>query len=112
ETPAICVQEQPMARSGTREKGRFARAAETTARRERAIQERVDSRPPTKSKESKEGMQAGARAYPAPPLPEQHLKKPGREGDLELRPMYDAPHYKGSDKLAGTAPLLTRPPSP
>jgi NAD(P)-dependent dehydrogenase (short-subunit alcohol dehydrogenase family) len=96
-----------MARSGTREKTRFARAAETTARREREIQERVDSRRPAKPKESEGGMQAGARRYPAPPLPKQHLEKPGGEGDLELRPMYDAPQYKGSDKLLGMAALIT-----
>jgi NAD(P)-dependent dehydrogenase (short-subunit alcohol dehydrogenase family) len=96
-----------MTRSGTRQKDRFARAAETTARHEREIQERVDRRGPAKAKESKQGMQAGARRYPAPPLPEQHLKKPGREQDLELRPMYEAPYYKGSDKLLGMAALIT-----
>jgi hypothetical protein len=34
-----------------------------------------------------------------PPLPEQHLKKPGLEADLDVQPLYDAPHYKGSEKL-------------
>jgi NAD(P)-dependent dehydrogenase (short-subunit alcohol dehydrogenase family) len=52
-------------------------------------------------------MQAGARLYPAPPLPAQHLKKPGREGALKLAPMYDAPHYIGSRKLEGMAALIT-----
>lgn len=52
-------------------------------------------------------MQAGARAYPQPPLPEQHLPKPGREGDLELAPMYDAPYYKGSEKLRDMVALVT-----
>ena len=37
-------------------------------------------------------MQAGARRYPEPPMPAQHLKKPGEEADLELAPMYDAPY--------------------
>jgi hypothetical protein len=46
-------------------------------------------------------MQAGARRYPEPPFPHQHLKKPGTEADLDLAPMYDAPHYKGSEKLQG-----------
>jgi NAD(P)-dependent dehydrogenase (short-subunit alcohol dehydrogenase family) len=96
-----------MAGSRSREKTRFARAAESTARHERAIQERVDRRPPAKSKESKEGMQAGTRRYPSAPFPKQHLKKPGREADLELQPMYDAPAYKGSDKLLGMAALIT-----
>jgi NAD(P)-dependent dehydrogenase (short-subunit alcohol dehydrogenase family) len=52
-------------------------------------------------------MQAGARAYPIPPLPEQHLQKPGEEVELELRPMYDAPHYKGSEKLLDMAALIS-----
>ncbi len=96
-----------MTRSGTPGKDRFARGAETAARRERAIQERIDSRRPAKGKEGKGAVQAGARRYPAPPFPKQHLKKPGREDELELRPMYDAPYYKGSDKLVGMAALIT-----
>ena len=52
-------------------------------------------------------MQAGARVYPVPPLPEQHLNKPGIEADLELKPMYDAPHYKGSEKLLDKVALIT-----
>lgn len=96
-----------MTRSGTRGKGRFARDAENTARRERAIQERVDRRPPAKDKEGKGAVQAGARRHPAPPFPKQHLEKPGRESELELRPMYEAPDYKGSDKLLDMAALIT-----
>src|SRR5213078_619404 len=52
-------------------------------------------------------MQAGARHYPEPPLPKQHLAKPGQEAELELAPMYDAPHYKGSDKLKDKVALIT-----
>jgi NAD(P)-dependent dehydrogenase (short-subunit alcohol dehydrogenase family) len=52
-------------------------------------------------------MQAGARAYPEPPLPAQHLAKPGNEADLDLEPMYDAPHYKGSEKLQDKVALIT-----
>jgi len=52
-------------------------------------------------------MQAGARLYPVPPLPGQHLQKPGEEAELELRPLYDAPYYKGSGKLAGMVALIT-----
>lgn len=36
-------------------------------------------------------MQAGAREYPGPPLPGQHVAKPGTEATLNLAPMYDAP---------------------
>ena len=53
-------------------------------------------------------MQAGARPYPAPPFPDQHLKKPGVEGGAEAPPpMYDAPFYKGSGKLKDKAALIT-----
>jgi hypothetical protein len=52
-------------------------------------------------------MQAGARVYPEPPLPSQHLQKPGSEADLDLQPMYDAPHYKGSEKLLDRVALIT-----
>ena len=52
-------------------------------------------------------MQAGAREYPGRRFPEQHLKKPGLEADLQLAPMYDAPYYKGSDKLKDKVALIT-----
>jgi NAD(P)-dependent dehydrogenase (short-subunit alcohol dehydrogenase family) len=52
-------------------------------------------------------MQAGARPYPAPPFPKQHLEKPGLEADLDLKPMWDAPYYKGSGKLEGKVALIT-----
>lgn len=88
-------------------KGTFARGADAVARQERNIQrtiERSDRNPP---KDSGKAMQAGARTYPAPPFPKQHLSKPGREADLELAPMYDAPHYKGSEKLLDKVALIT-----
>ena len=88
----------------------FAKGAEEAARDERAIQARID-RKDAKSgggdDEPSEAMQAGAREYPAPPFPKQHLKKPGIESDLDPAPMYEAPFWKGSDKLAGKVALIT-----
>jgi NAD(P)-dependent dehydrogenase (short-subunit alcohol dehydrogenase family) len=52
-------------------------------------------------------MQAGARLYPVPPLPGQHLQKPGEEAELKLQPLYDAPYYKGSGKLEDRVALIT-----
>jgi NAD(P)-dependent dehydrogenase (short-subunit alcohol dehydrogenase family) len=52
-------------------------------------------------------MQAGARHYPEPPLPAQHLAKPGKEGALRLEPMYQAPHYLGSGKLKNHVAIIT-----
>ena len=82
-------------------KNRFVREAEKTAARERAIQQKIDRKEGSGNKqaEHKKPMQAGARDYPEPPLPAQHLEKPGLEAELKLAPMYDAPDYKGSEKL-------------
>jgi NAD(P)-dependent dehydrogenase (short-subunit alcohol dehydrogenase family) len=92
---------------------RFSQAAEKTAAAERAIQQDIDRKEKAKPKQDNEksgkkaAMQAGARIYPEPPLPAQHLKKPGQEADLQLAPMYDAPHYKGSEKLRDKVALIT-----
>jgi NAD(P)-dependent dehydrogenase (short-subunit alcohol dehydrogenase family) len=86
----------------------FKRGAEAAAREQRAIQRRIDRGEGAGNKnKKKEAPQTGARVYPVPPLPAQHLPKPGEEGALEAKPMYDAPHYKGSDKLKDMAALIT-----
>jgi short chain dehydrogenase len=87
----------------------FAAEAEATAKKERDIQRKIDRSDKQKKGGKEEGgaMQAGARPYPVPPLPGQHLKKPGQEVELELPPLYDAPHYKGSDKLLDKVALIT-----
>ncbi len=58
-------------------------------------------------KQGGSAMQAGARPYPAPPLPKQHQVKPGKERKLDPPPMYDAPYYKGSDKLRDKVAIIT-----
>jgi NAD(P)-dependent dehydrogenase (short-subunit alcohol dehydrogenase family) len=98
-----------MSRSPSVAKDRFAHEAEKTAARERAIQRRVDRKEGSGAQEPERNkpMQAGTREYPAPPLPEQHLEKPGLEADLEPAPMYEAPDYKGSEKLLDKVALIT-----
>ncbi len=77
-------------------------------RQQRRIQEQVDRADAGSSKKSGDSaMQAGARAYPVPPFPEQHQPKPGSEAALEPAPMYDAPFWQGSGKLEGKAALVT-----
>ena len=85
----------------------FRKEAEDTARDQRAIQRRVDAQEKDGKEKKSEAMQTGARFYPVPPVPGQHLPKPGMEADLELAPMYDAPHYKGSEKLKDMVALVT-----
>jgi hypothetical protein len=87
---------------------RFARAADAVAAAEREIQKQIDRNEKAQPKKKGKGaMQAGAQPHPEPPFPKQHQVKPGVESDLKLRPMYDAPHYKGSEKLKGKVALIT-----
>lgn len=51
--------------------------------------------------------QTGVTEQPVPPMPEQQLSKPGTEADMELRPRFLAPAYKGSGKLEGMSALIT-----
>lgn len=74
---------------------------------QREIQEQVAAADAEAPKASKNAMQAGARRYPEPPLPRQHQLKPGTEAELDPAPMYDAPFYQGSGKLAGFAAIIT-----
>lgn len=87
--------------------------AERTAREQREIQHRAErleeARPDEPGGDGRgEGtIEVGAREYPQPPLPPQHLAKPGAEADLEPRPMYLAPHYLGSEKLKDMVAIVT-----
>jgi NAD(P)-dependent dehydrogenase (short-subunit alcohol dehydrogenase family) len=93
----------------------MARAAKraTSARRQvvaqgRRLQREVAradrNRPPI---EVERPVQVGARHYPEPPFPRQHQSKPGREAALNPAPLYDAPYYKGSQKLEDRVALIT-----
>ncbi len=44
---------------------------------------------------------------PKPPFPAQHQEKPGIEAELDPRPRYEAPLYRGSGKLEGKVALIT-----
>ncbi|MDM9627782.1 SDR family oxidoreductase [Rhizobium sp. S152] len=82
-------------------------SAKSTVAKQRDIQCQV-ARADAKSKSKPSGaMQAGARNYPEPPFPKVHQDKPGSEPDLPLTPMYDAPFYKGSEKLKDKVALIT-----
>jgi NAD(P)-dependent dehydrogenase (short-subunit alcohol dehydrogenase family) len=59
---------------------------------------------PGEAKDS--AVQAGAREQPRE-LPAQHQAKPGTEADLQLKPRFEAPDYKGSEKLKDRVALVT-----
>ncbi|MDB5761210.1 MAG: short-chain dehydrogenase [Herminiimonas sp.] len=77
---------------------------------QRKIQREIDeanAKKQTGGKKSEGAVQAGSRKQPEPPFSEQHLQKPGIESELNPRPQFMAPDYKGSDKLHGMAALVT-----
>jgi NAD(P)-dependent dehydrogenase (short-subunit alcohol dehydrogenase family) len=91
-----------------KKKSNYKLEAEKTANKHKKIQAqtaRADKSNPRKK--PGHAMQAGARKYPEPPMPKQHLKKPGMEAALKMQPMYDAPFYKGSGKLKDKVAIIT-----
>jgi NAD(P)-dependent dehydrogenase (short-subunit alcohol dehydrogenase family) len=97
----------------TPSKARKSTAAATVAS-QRAIQRKTDVKPKAAKKATKKPaeqrkppVQAGARRQPQPPLPRQHLLKPGNEHELDPQPRFLAPEYRGSGKLEGMAAIVT-----
>jgi NAD(P)-dependent dehydrogenase (short-subunit alcohol dehydrogenase family) len=87
--------------------------AKATVRRQREIQAGIDAKDAKAPKKTagteakKPPVQAGDRPEPQPPLPKQHLAKPGNEHELALAPRFLAPDYAGSGKLDGKVALVT-----
>ena len=83
-------------------------AAEGVADKQRAIQSRQDQKDAAGEKEdSKEPVQTGRQDKPVPPMPQQHLVKPGLEAEMELKPQFMAEGYHGSRKLDGKVAIVT-----
>ena len=80
------------------------KAAEQGERIQSEIDRKEGSKP--KGKQPSGPTQAGQRDYPER-FTEQHLKKPGVEADLDVAPMYEAPEYRGSEKLKDMAAIIT-----
>jgi NAD(P)-dependent dehydrogenase (short-subunit alcohol dehydrogenase family) len=84
-----------------------------TVRRQQRMQREQDHRDTEARPQAKGAPTAGKaapgphREEPAPPMPRQHLAKPGHESEMVQKPRFEAPHYHGSGKLAGFATLVT-----
>src|SRR5256885_5288938 len=92
--------------------GAFRQEAKKAAERGRAIQKQADRAEKARPKGKDEGDNGKAphtrdRNYPQSPLPAQHQAKPGEERRLHPKPMFDAPDYKGSEKLLDMAAIIT-----
>jgi NAD(P)-dependent dehydrogenase (short-subunit alcohol dehydrogenase family) len=82
-------------------------AGEATARSDRKLQRQAEARSQKKQPKKQGAVRTGQRKYPEPPLPKQHQQKPGLEAELEPRPQYQAPEYRGSGKLEDKVALVT-----
>jgi len=82
-------------------------ATKRTVARQRKLQAGIDAKDAkAKPDKPKKPVQAGVRKQPVR-MPAQHLRKPGREADLELQPRFEASAYVGSGKLAGMKAIVT-----
>ena len=52
-------------------------------------------------------VEVGQIKQPKSPMPAQHQEKPGLESKLKPRPRYQAPYYKGAEKLKQKVALIT-----
>ncbi len=95
--------DKPSARDSNRDK-----ANEETVEKQREIQREQDRKEPAEGSGGGEKgpPQTSARKYPDE-LPSQHLEKPGLEAEMELKPQFFAPDYRGSGKLKGMVALIT-----
>jgi NAD(P)-dependent dehydrogenase (short-subunit alcohol dehydrogenase family) len=98
---------KPTARNTPRED-----TSDTTGEKQRELQREQDRKDETKDRQqggdkAEKAVQAGAREQPEPPLPQQHLEKPGLEAEMALKPNFHAPDYRGSGKLKGMVALVT-----
>lgn len=96
----------------TPKRDKHAKAGEQTAASNRELQKQADAKA-RKTKQQQEQSGNGQEAVQAPDRkrhgtpPKQHQPKPGLESKLKPRPQYEAPNYKGSDKLLDMAAIVT-----
>ncbi|WP_427915460.1 SDR family oxidoreductase [Ramlibacter sp. MMS24-I3-19] len=84
-------------------------ATDPVAEKQRDIQREQDRKDEGKGKGGQQqarAVQTGGRTQPEE-FPAQHMPKPGIEGDMDLKPRFEAPGYKGSGKLEGMTALVT-----
>ncbi len=115
EEAIVAVQKKAGRWSGSEKKTAHAAAGKQDAETDRQLQREAEGKRsrPANGKARKAGgekagaAQTGTHRYPEPPLPRQHLAKPGLESELDPRPQYLAPDYRGSGKLQGQVALIT-----
>jgi NAD(P)-dependent dehydrogenase (short-subunit alcohol dehydrogenase family) len=89
-----------------------ARDADSAGERQRELQREQDRKDGAQGKhgggqQQEQAVQAGARPQPELPFPAQHMEKPGIEAQMVPKPRYEAPDYRGSDKLRDMVAIVT-----
>jgi NAD(P)-dependent dehydrogenase (short-subunit alcohol dehydrogenase family) len=105
----VAVKKSAGRSSGSKKAGGAA-AGRATAESNRKLQREAESKQGRSQQSDRKrsgAVQAGARRHPEPPQPKQHQPKPGVEAELEPRPQYLAPEYRGSGKLEDKVALIT-----
>jgi hypothetical protein len=98
---------RPAARSPSRTAPVEAAEKQRDLQRQQDRKDQAKARARTGPDKPRKAVQAGTSVQPEPPLPGQHLAKPGREAEMELKPRFYAPDYRGSGKLKGMVALIT-----
>ena len=80
--------------------------ATRTVAKQRELQREQDGKDKAQAKKgesekSKKAVQAGPREHPEPPLPGQHLVKPGLEADMALKPQFHGAGLPGQRQARG-----------
>jgi FlaA1/EpsC-like NDP-sugar epimerase len=80
-----------------------------TVAKQKKVQREIDvaEKKSSSKKKSDKAIQAGARKHHENPMPKQHQAKPGIEANLDPRPQFRNPEYRGSGKLDGKVALIT-----
>jgi NAD(P)-dependent dehydrogenase (short-subunit alcohol dehydrogenase family) len=97
------MKDKPTAKNSGRGNG-----TQATVEQQRELQREQDRKDEGKSGGGKSSgaVQTGTREQPDE-LPAQHLEKPGLEAEMDLKPRFHAPDYRGSGKLKGMVALIT-----
>src|SRR5258705_7319514 len=85
-------------------------SAERSKRRRKTITEsgtKSNGRKTVKGSSARAASDLGKLEEPMSPMPPQHQSKPGKESAIKPRPRYEAPLYKGSEKLKKKVAIVT-----
>jgi len=82
-------------------------AKKTDKKKEKKVKKAKGHGKKARKSGAKQAAATRVQEEPKSPMPAQHQEKPGMESEVEPRPRYEAPLYKGSGKLQDKVALIT-----